>query len=149
MQVILTKDQHPLGRKGQSVKVKPGYFRNFLLPNGVAVYATAKLLQKAEEINKKIADELTKLRKEAEALREEIKGKTLHLKEKLTKKGTLYSKVSAKEISTALKDQFGIEVSTTNVNLTTAIKSTGDHEVDLKLAQGVTAKLKITIEGVE
>lgn len=149
MQVILTKDQHPLGRKGQSVKVKPGFFRNFLLPNGLAVYATAKLLQKAEEVNKKIAEEVAKLKKEAETLREDIKGKTLHLKEKLTKKGTLYSKISAKEISVALKDQFGIELPATNVNLSAAIKSTGDHEVDLKLAQGVTAKLKITIEGVE
>ena len=149
MQVILTKDLHPLGRKGQAVKVKPGYFRNFLLPQGVAVYATAVLLKKAADVNQKIADEQAKLKKDAENLRDELKGKTLHLKEKLTKKGTLYSKISAKEIVSELKSQFGIEISVQNVNLPTAIKSTGDHEVDIKLPQGVTGKLKLSIEGVE
>jgi large subunit ribosomal protein L9 len=149
MQVILTKDIHPLGQKGQAVKVRPGYFRNFLFPNGIAVNATKKLIVKAEELNQKIAEEQAKARMAAERTREELKGKTINLKEKLTKKGTLYSKISAKEVAEALQAQLGVKVDTNAVNLKNAIKTTGDHEVELKLTHGVVAKVKLSIEGVE
>lgn len=149
MQVILTKDFHPVGQKSQAVNVKPGYFRNYLQPNGIALAGTKKNLARAEEVNKRILEENAKLKKEAEKLKDTLKDTTLVLKEKLTKKGTLFAKVSAKEISTALKEQANIEISTPNVLLKEAIKKTGNFEVNLKLNAGVTAKVKLLVEGVE
>lgn len=149
MQVVLTKDQHPLGQKGQSVNVKPGYFRNFLLPQGIALAGTKKNLARAEEINKKITEHKATLKREAEKLRDTLRETTLHIKEKLTKKGTLFAKVSAKEISEALAAQAKVQISTNQVILKQAIKQTGNFEVDIKLESGVMAKVRVIVEGIE
>lgn len=149
MQVILTKDFHPVGQKGQAVTVKPGYYRNYLQPNGLAQAGTKKNLARAEEVNKQIVEKNALIKKAAEKLKETLKETTLHLKEKLTKKGTLFAKVSAKEISVALKEQANVEISTPNVLLKEAIKKTGNFEVDVKLDGGVVAKVRLVVEGVE
>lgn len=149
MQIILTQDHHPIGQKGQSVNVKPGYFRNFLLPKGIAVMATKKLLVKAEEINRKLEEEKAAARKEATKIRDLLAETVLHLKEKLTKKGTLYSKVSAKEVQEALKSQAKVDLSVENIHLPQAIKAVGNYEIDLKLGGGLMAKVKLSIEGIE
>jgi large subunit ribosomal protein L9 len=149
MQVILKQDLHPLGQKGQAVSVKPGYFRNFLQPRGLAVVGTKKLLVRAEEVNAKIRAEQEQLKKAAEKLRETLNSTTIVLKEKLTKKGTLFAKVSAKEISEALSSQAKVTVSTDQVKLKEAIKKTGNFEVNVRLEGGVTAQVKIVVEGIQ
>lgn len=149
MQVILKQDLHPLGQKGQAVSVKPGYFRNFLQPRGLAVVGTKKLLVKAEEVNAKIRAEQEQLKKEAEKIRDTISSTTVVLKEKLTKKGTLFAKVSAKEIAEALASQTNINVSTDQIKLKDTIKKTGNFEVNVKLYGGVTAQLKLAVEGIQ
>lgn len=149
MQVILKQDMHPLGQKGQAVSVKPGYFRNFLQPRGLAVVGTKKLLVRAEEVNARIRAEQEQLKKAAEKLRDTISSTTVVLKEKLTKKGTLFAKVSAKEISEALSSQANISVSADQVRLKEAIKKTGNFEVNIKLDAGVTAPLKVVVEGIQ
>jgi large subunit ribosomal protein L9 len=148
MQVILTKDFHPAGQKGQAIRVAKGYFTNFLFPNGLAVVATKKNVARAELVNKQIQEKAAQLRKEAEKLRETLKETTLHLKEKLTKSGSLYSKVSATEIVEALKSQAKVEVSVNNVMLKDSIKKTGTFEVDIKLEGGLVAKVKLVVEGI-
>jgi large subunit ribosomal protein L9 len=149
MQAILKKDLHPLGQKGQAVQVKPGYFRNFLFPQGLAVAATKKLLVKAAEVNQKVQEEQARLKREAEKLRETLKETTLKLKEKLTKKGTLFAKVSAKEIAQALEAQANVSVRPDQVVLAAPIKNTGTFEVDVKLSSNVTARVRLVVEGVE
>ncbi len=149
MQAILKKDLHPLGQKGQAVQVKPGYFRNFLFPQGLAVAATRKLLVKAAEVNQKVQEEQVRLKKEAEKLRETLRETSIHIKEKLTKKGTLFAKVSAKEIAQAIEAQAKIVVRPDQIVLAAAIKTIGTFEVDVKLPSGVNARVRIIIEGVE
>jgi large subunit ribosomal protein L9 len=149
MQAILKKDLHPLVQKGQAVQVKPGYFRNFLFPQGLAVAATKKLLVKAAEVNQKVQEEQARLKREAEKLRETLKETTLKLKEKLTKKGTLFAKVSAKEIAQALEAQANVSVRPDQVVLAAPIKNTGTFEVDVKLSSNVTARVRLVVEGVE
>jgi len=149
MQVILTKDFHQLGQKGQSVSVKPGFYRNYLMPNGLAAAGTKKSLARAEKINAEIAEKNAQIKKAAEKMRDTLRETTLQIKEKLTKKGTLFAKVSAKEISVALKEQANIQISTPNVLLKEAIKKTGNFEVDVKLDSGVVAKVRLVVEGIE
>jgi large subunit ribosomal protein L9 len=149
MQVILNQDLHPLGQKGQAVSVKPGYFRNFLQPRGLAIVGTKKLLIRAEEVNARIKEEQELLKKEAAKLRETLNGTTVVLKEKLTKKGTLFAKVSAKEISQALSEQAKVSISTDQVKLKESIKKIGNFEVNVKLDGGLTAQVKLVVEGIQ
>jgi large subunit ribosomal protein L9 len=148
MQVILKDTINKIGQKGQSVTVKPGFYRNYLLPRGLAEASTKKSLARAEAVNQKVAEEAAKIKKEAEKIRETLKDLTLNLKEKLNKKGTLFAKVSAKEVAQAIKDQAKIEVSTSQVSLKETIKSTGTFEANVKLGSGVTATVRLIVEGI-
>ncbi len=83
MEIILTKDIKALGEAGKLVKVKPGYARNYLLPNGFAIYASPKNLSKIEEIKKIAADEKIALYGKYKEVIDKIEVLNLHLSEKL------------------------------------------------------------------
>lgn len=149
MQAILTQDVTKVGQKGQLVNVKPGYFRNYLSPNGLAIVATTTLVEKAKEVNAKIEAEQKALEKKAVDQKQELESKSLVLTEKLNKKGTLYSKVAEKEVSAAIKEQFSLEVDTKAVTIKEPIKTVGEHKVMIKLANSVTAVVNVVVNGEE
>jgi len=146
MKAILTQDLPNVGQKGQLVNVKPGFFRNFLFPRGYAVLATKNLIEKAETINAKIEADLKAKESEAKKLKEVLEAKSVKLSKKLTKKGSLYSKVSEKELATAILEQFDISVSDSAITIRETIKTIGEHTASLKLAPAVTAVLKVLVE---
>ena len=149
MEVILKQDVPNLGLKGQLVKVKRGYFKNFLSTKGLAIVATAKLAEEARALTEKLEAEKAEAAKAAETTRSEIENKSLDLTEKLTEKGTLYAKVSEEEIAAAVKDQFGLDCSKDMIELPKAIKEAGDYEFKLTLAPTVAVNIKLTVEGEE
>lgn len=145
MQVILLEKIGKLGELGQQVNVKPGYGRNYLIPNGKAVPATPENVEKFEaqraELEKAQADLLATARGRAEKLNElEV---TLH--RKVVSDDKLYGSVGINEIAAAIADS-GLEVTKREINLPDGpFKSVGEYEVELRLHADVDARIKLVI----
>ena len=145
MQVILLEKIGRLGELGQQVNVKPGYGRNYLIPNGKAVPATPENVEKFEaqraELEKAQADSLATAQGRAEKLNElEV---TLH--RKVVSDDKLYGSVGINEIAAAIADS-GLEVTKREINLPDGpFKSVGEYEVELHLHADVDARIKLVI----
>lgn len=149
--LLLLKDVEALGRSGDIVSVKPGYARNFLLPQGVAVIADKNAIRMQarlqEERQKKAAED----RKESEKMAGSIEGLTLTTIVKVDHEGHMYGSVSAVDIVELLKEQASIELERRSIQLKHPIKETGAYTIHLKLKEGVTTslKLKVMSEGAQ
>lgn len=145
MKIILLQDVKGQGKKGEVVDVNEGYARNFLIKKGLAEIATAS---KLNDLNmKKSAADFHKA-EEIKAMKElakEISGKNFTVKIKAGQAGKVFGSVTGANISDALKAA-GYDVDKKKVVLSAPIKTLGDYDVDLKLMEGISAKIKITVE---
>ena len=146
MKVILKQDVKSLGKKDEIVNVNDGYARNFLIPKGLAIEATAAALNEA-----KAKQNAEKHRKdvelaEAKALAARLSELTVTLKSKAGANGKLFGSITGKDIAVQLKAQFNIAVDKKCMNLPEPIRTLGTTEVDVKLYPGVAAKLKVKVE---
>ena len=146
MKVILLQDVKGSGKKGDLINAADGYARNFLIPKGLAMEATAGAIN-----NKKVQDaakahhaqvELD----EAKRICGELQGKTVTVTAKAGKEGRLFGAVTAKEVAAALNEQFGAAVEKRKVSLPAEIKAFGTFEFELKLRTGVVAKMKVMVK---
>ena len=145
MKIILLQDVKGQGKKGDIVEVNEGYARNFLIKKGLAEVATAS---KINDINqKKSAADFHKAEeiKATRALAAELNGKTFKLKIKAGQGGKVFGSVTGANIAEALQAA-GYEVDKKKVVLAQPIKNVGIYDIDLKLLEGVSAKIKIEIE---
>ncbi len=145
MKVILLQDVKGQGKRGDVVDVNEGYARNFLVKKGMAEIATATKLndlkQKQAAADFHRAEEV----KATRALAEEIKGKTFTVKLKAGQGGKTFGSVTAGNISDALKSG-GYDVDKKKIQLSAPIKNVGVYEVDLRLMEGISSKIKISVE---
>ena len=145
MKVILKQDIKNVGKKNEIINAADGYARNFLFPKGLAVPADnsnmneLKLKQKAEA-NQKARD-----LENSKKLAEELKSKTLKIEVKAGNNGKLFGGVTSKEISNALKEQLNVDVDKKKVLLSDVIKQEGVYTVDLKLLEGIVAKIRVHV----
>ena len=144
MRVILLTDVPKLGKKGEIKNVADGYGRNYLIARGLAVMesdASKKILAKQQ-------DEAAKLdaqkRKEAEALKEELKDKTLTFKVK-AKEGKVSGSISTKQIEEELKDQ-GIIIDKRKIKDFEPLKELGTFDVKIELYKDVIGVIKVRLE---
>ncbi len=146
MKVILKADIKGVGKKDEIINANDGYARNFLFPKGIAVEANtenlAKLQAKKDGQSYHKAQELEFAKKQAE----EISKITLIIKVKAGENGKIFGGVTSKEIAEALKKEHKIEVDKKKINLQETIKTLGRFNVEIKLYEGVTTKLAVTIE---
>lgn len=144
MQVILQQNVEHLGKVGDVVKVKPGYARNFLLPNGLAAEASSRnVAQLAHQ--KRAADSLrSKIKGEAEKLQKAIEGAKVVLSRQVGEGDKLFGSVTSMDIESALRAQ-GLQISKKQLHLPEPIKTLGLHEVPVKIHPEVTATLKVTV----
>lgn len=145
MKIILLQDVKGQGKKGEVVDVNEGYARNFLIKKGLAEIATAS---KLNDINmKKSAADFHKAEeiKATKELAKEISGKNFTVKIKAGQAGKVFGSVTGANISDALKAA-GYDVDKKKVALSAPIKTLGNYDVDLKLMEGISAKIKITVE---
>lgn len=145
MKIILQQDEKKLGKKGDLVEVSEGYARNYILPKKIGVEATPAnmndlKLKKAND--EKIAREQLEAAKELAAQLEE---KIVEVKIKAGEGGKTFGSVSAKEISGALKEQYGIDVDKKKLQLPEALKNLGSNEVAVKLHPQVTGKITVKV----
>lgn len=148
IQVILTKRIDHLGSPGELVNVAPGYARNFLLPQGLAVTATSRNRARLEHERSSIARRVAKERADAEALAERINYMTLQFERRVGEHDKLFGSVTSRNIADQLKVA-GLDISPKLIQLDEPIKSIGKYEVPIKLSADVTATLKFWVVGKE
>ena len=144
MKVILQQDVKNLGKKGELVNTSDGYARNYLFPRGLAIEANASAMNdfKNKENAKKFhkAEEI----KAAEADAAKLNGKTVKLTAKAGANGKLFGSVTAKDISSAIKCELGIDVDKRKITVDD-IKQFGSFEAEIKIYQGITAKIFVQV----
>ena len=144
MKVILNKDVERIGHSGQLVKVKDGFARNYLFPNGLAISATAANLKRIEQEKAQKATQMEKSKKEALSLSEKLAACSLTIAVLVQEEEKLFGSVSAQDIQRALKDE-GFEIDKLLIVLDEPIKQLGIYEVSVALHPEVTAKVKIWV----
>lgn len=146
MKIILKQDVKGLGKAGSMVNASDGYARNFLIPKGLAVEATAGNIKEME--SKKEAERKKSERELAAAkeLAEKIKATVLVIKAKTGENGKLFGSITSKDIAEKLKSDYKIEIDKKKIELEEAIKSIGNFEVEVKLYPGVISKLTVKVE---
>ncbi|HXU46291.1 MAG TPA: 50S ribosomal protein L9 [Thermoanaerobaculia bacterium] len=144
MQVILLSDQRTLGKRGQVVDVKPGYARNFLVPQGFALEATHANKQYFAQQKKKIDARHTHERDAAAAVAAEIAKVQISIPKRVGENEVLYGSVTASDIAEALEAQ-GITVDKRRIDLEGGIKRLGDHPVRIDLHPEVTAEVVVSV----
>ena len=143
MKVILQKDIRGKGKKGQMIEVAEGYARNFLLPKGDAIPATADAMNTMRLQEKAKADAEAKAA--AQAIAEQLKGIQVKIPCKGGEGGKLFGSVTTKEISAALKEQFGLELDSKKLVLPDAIKSFGSYQVKAKLGFEISGLVNVLV----
>ncbi len=144
MQVILKEDVHNLGKAGELVKVKPGYGRNYLIPQGKAVIATASNVKQIEHEKKLIAAKQAQQSKDAQAMVDRLAAVEVQIERQAGEEDKLFGSVTSRDIEAALKDK-GITVDHKKIHLPEPIKTIGYHTIDIKLATHVTGKIKVVV----
>jgi large subunit ribosomal protein L9 len=144
MQVILKEDIHNLGKAGEVVTVKPGFGRNFLIPQGKAAVATAGNVAAIEHQKKLIAAKNAKLSKDAQAIADRLAQVELQIERAVGEEDKLFGSVTSRDIGEALA-QKGIQLDHKKLVVAETIKTIGIHTVEAKLGQGVTARIKVVV----
>ncbi|MDH3999607.1 MAG: 50S ribosomal protein L9 [Desulfuromonadales bacterium] len=144
MDIILTENVKGLGAIGEVVKVKPGYGRNYLVPQGMAVEANTRNLGELEHNKRQLTRKAEKLSQEAADIKARIEAIECTFEHKSGADGKLFGSVTSKEIAEALAAK-GVEIDRRKILLDQPIKILGDHEVDIKLNAGVNATIKVTV----
>lgn len=143
-QLLLLKDVEALGKKGEIVTAKPGYIRNFLLPQRLALIATPHTLRKQEQLRKERDQQAVEDRKEAEQLAAQIATVTLETHVKVDPEGHMYGSVTAADVARLFQEQ-GLPVERKFIQLSRPLKETGPQKINLKLKEGVTVVCTLNI----
>lgn len=149
MKVILTEDVRGTGKKGDTVSVKDGYGRNFLIPRGLAVPATEGNVVHFENIVKSLSNKKERDLKNANELKAKLEEITLTITKKAGVDGRLFGSVTNKDVAEAIKTATGADVDKKLVRFGEAIKMTGTHAVSVHLRADVDAEVKIEVEKEE
>lgn len=144
MQVILTQDVPHLGKAGELVTVRPGYGRNYLVPRGMAVSATAANVHRLEHDKRVIARRVAKERAGAEAQAERINVVTLQFDRQVGDEDKMFGSVTSRDLTEQLK-KAGVDLDHRQIELDAPIKALGKYEVPVRLAAGVVAQLKFFV----
>lgn len=146
MKVIIKKTYDKLGNPGEIVNVKDGYARNFLIPKGVAEVATKKNIERLKVELEVIAEQEAKTRSNLESLANQLNKLTLKFELKAGEEGKLFGSVTTQMIADAINEK-GFEVDKKEVEIPEAIKTEGNHYINVKLNRGFTGRVKVKVKG--
>jgi large subunit ribosomal protein L9 len=144
--VLLREDVDNLGARGEIVRVKAGYARNYLLPRKLAVQATAGNVKQIEAERGALMKREARERGTAEQQAEQVRKVRLNFTRKVGEHGVLYGSVTSMDITEALREQ-GYEIDRRRVQLREPIKETGEFTVNVKLHREVVVELPVTVTG--
>ncbi len=142
--ILLREDVDNLGGRGEIVKVKSGYARNFLLPQGIATLASKGNIKQIEGERSALLKKSAYEKSTADAQAEQMKDISLSFERRAGEGGTLFGSVTSMDIADALKAK-GYEIDRRKIVLRDAIKETGDFTVNVKLHREVTIEISVAI----
>lgn len=144
MEVILKETIDTLGQEGDIVKVKPGYGRNYLLPQKKAVLANKSTLAMLKQEQEAIQARLEKQKKESQSLAEKLNGVTIEITKRVGEEDRLFGSVTSADIAEKLKE-VNIDVEKRAILLNEPIKTTGEKKVQIKVGYQVTAEIIVQV----
>lgn len=144
MKIILRKDFETLGKVGDTVEVKDGFARNYLIPQKIAFEATKGNLRALEEEKEQVARRSDKQLRAAQKLASELEKLSLTIQMKVGEEEKLFGSVTSQMIAEVLKEK-GIEIDKRIIELEEPIKALGIYSVDLKLHPDVIGKVKVWV----
>ena len=142
--ILLREDIETLGGRGEIVKVKSGYARNYLLPKGLATLATKGNVKQIEQERAALLKKAAVEKATAEAQRDQMGNIALSFERKAGEGGTLFGSVTSMDIAEALQAK-GYEIDRRRISLRDAIKETGEYTVKVKLHREVTLDVPVTV----
>lgn len=144
MELILKEDVKGLGYKNDIVKVKPGFGRNYLLPQGLAIVASESNRKVVAENVKQAAHKAEKIKTEAETLAGKITGATIEIATKVGETGKIFGKVTSLQVSDSLKAK-GIEVDRKKISFKEDIKTVGEYTAYFDLHKEVKTSIQVKV----
>ena len=147
MKVLLIKDVKSLGKKGEVKEVKDGYGKNFLIGKGFARHATPEILEQHAKEELIVAQNLEKEVNRLKEIAKELEKCEVVITKKLGTNGHLFGSITKDEVAQALLEQHNIEIDKKHITDKVAIKTVGEHDLDLKLGHGLHATLHIDVQG--
>ena len=148
VRIILREDIHRLGAAGDVVSVKPGFARNFLLPEGKAVLATKGEVREIEHQKRVIQEKLAKEAKDLNALKARIEGMKLTFTAQAGEEGELFGSITAQQMAAQLAEK-GLEIDRRKISLSEPIRSLGEHRVAVRLRADVVAEVEVEVSASE
>ena len=144
MEIILKEDIKGLGYKNDTVTVKPGYGRNYLIPQGLAILANKSNIKMIQENIRQAAHKAEKIKKDAEAIANSIGETVINIATKAGESGKIFGAVTALQVSDALREK-GYEVDRKKIDFNESIKNIGEYKVTLNLHKEVHHEITLNV----
>ena len=145
MKVILKADIKGVGKRDEVINASDGYARNFLFPKNLAVEANAENMSKLKAKQDSNAFKKSQEKEEAEKIADRLSKILLKIRVKSGTNGKIFGGVSSKEIAENLEKQYQIKIDKKKIDLKDAIKTLGIFEIEIKLFEGVTGKIRVDV----
>lgn len=145
MKVILLKDVKGSGKKGDIINAADGYARNFLIARGVALEATAKNLNDLQGKKDAIQYKVDVEKANNQKIADKIEGKVIEIKAKAGQGGKLFGSVTSAVVAEKIKEDFDVVIDKKKISLSRDIKAFGDFSAEIKMSQGVSCSIKISV----
>ena len=146
MEIILKQDMPSLGYKDDIVTVKDGYARNYLIPQGMAIPATATNRKVVEEVQRQRAFKEEKLRKEAEALASALEKVKVRIPAKAATTGKIFGSVNNVQIAEAIKEQYNYDIDRKKIHLDgDSVKELGSYKATVNIFREIKAEIEFEV----
>jgi large subunit ribosomal protein L9 len=146
MEIILKQDMPSLGYKDDIVTVKDGYARNYLIPQGMAIPATATNRKVVEEVQRQRAFKEEKLRKEAEALAAALEKVKVRIPAKAATTGKIFGSVNNLQIAEAIKEQYNYDIDRKKIHLDgESVKELGSYKATVNIFREIKAEIEFEV----
>ena len=145
MKLILTQEVTGLGSSGDTVEVKGGYGRNYLLPRGLAILATRGAEKQIESLRRARAARDVRSNEEAQAVAGQLSGLTVRVPARAGEGGRLFGRVTTADVAAAVTAAGGPELDRRRIELPSSIKTTGQHTVTVRVHAEVSTQLTVEV----
>jgi len=148
VKLILREDVPKLGHAGEVVSVKPGYARNFLLPQGKAALASEAKVKELDHHKRLITEKVARELKDLSAARDRLEQLELEVEAQAGEEGKLFGSVTAIQIAELIAEK-GIEIDRRKIDLAEPIKEVGEHRVPIRLHRELVANVRLKVTAAE
>jgi large subunit ribosomal protein L9 len=148
VKLILTESVHNLGEAGDVVRVKPGYARNYLLPQGKAIAATESRVNELEHHKRIVAEKAARVLGELRARKDALEATAFEIGARAGEAGRLFGSVTSAQIAELLAAR-GFEIDRRRIELREPIKEVGEHSVPVKLHRELVARIKLRVVALD